>query len=419
MKNRVVITGMGVVSPNGVGINDFNEAIKIGKSGIIFLQELKDLGLNCHVGGIPVITEKTKSILPKELCNKLEASNLIYGVIASIEAWVNAKLTVNDEVDWESGTVMGMQVSDGHFMKSLITKIYGNNIRKLTSRTAEQMITSSLASYISGYFGFGNCSISNSSACATGTEAILIGYDRIKNGGATRILAGSTEGNGTLLLAALDHIRVLNHSSNDRPEDACNPMSVKSAGLVPGCGAGALVLESLVAAQKRNAMIYAEIVGGATNCGGQRTGGSMTKPNPEGMSRCIKQAMENAKIAPNQIDLISGHLTATFADSLEVEVWSNCLKRRRDEFPYINSLKSMTGHCFAAAGTIESIATVLQLHNEYIHPSINCQEIHPKILEYLVPERIPSILINKKSEYVAKASFGFGDLNSCLIFKKW
>lgn len=418
MTSRVVVTGLGVVAPNGVGKEEFNESIKLGKSGIKSIQELITLGLSCHLGGIPEIKGEYNSI-PRKLVNTIEASNLIYGIMAGLEAWEDAGLQTNNDVDWSSGVIMGLQMSDGRIVKTIFDKINTNNLRKLSARTAEQAITSSLSAYLSGLLGLGNCAISNSSACSTGTEAVLLGYNRIRSGEAKRILVGSSESNSPLIWVALDHINALNTDSNDKPTEASKPLSNNAKGFIPACGAGALVLESLDCALERNAVIYAEISGGASNCGGQRNGGTMTKPNPEGIKRCIEKAIDSAKIDPSEIDLISGHLTGTFADPLEVKVWSEALKVDAKDFPNINSLKSMTGHCLAAAGSIECVAAVLQLYNSFIHPTINCTDIHAEILKYLDPNKISLNYIHKEIQYVIKGSFGFGDLNSCLIFKRY
>ena len=147
-------------------------------------------------------------------------------------------------------------------------------------------------------------------------------------------------------------------------------------------------------------------------------GGSMTAPNPEGVARCIRLAMGDAGINPQEIDAINGHLTATFADPYELKNWSNALDRGPEDFPYINSTKSMIGHCLGATGAIECAAVVLQLYKDFIHPSLNCEDVHPEITAYA--DRIPHRVIeNAGVKLIAKAGFGFGDVNSCLIFKKW
>jgi len=148
---------------------------------------------------------------------------------------------------------------------------------------------------------------------------------------------------------------------------------------VPGSGAGALVLESLESALERGATIYAEVLGGAVNSGGQRNGGTMTAPNPVAVQRCITDAIKNTEINPKDIDAINGHLTATAKDGLEVENWTKALHRKGGDFPYINSLKSMIGHCLTAAGGIESVASVLQIKESFIFPNTNCEDLHPDI----------------------------------------
>jgi 3-oxoacyl-(acyl-carrier-protein) synthase len=160
-------------------------------------------------------------------------------------------------------------------------------------------------------------------------------------------------------------------------------------------------------------------LGGAVNSGGQRDGGTMTAPNSVAVQKCIVDALENSGIQAKDIDAINGHLTATSKDSLEIENWTNALQRKENDFPYINSLKSMVGHCLAAAGSIESVATILQLHDEFIFPNSNCEDVHPEILGLIDEEKIPKKLIKKQCNIIAKASFGFGDVNGCVIFKRY
>jgi 3-oxoacyl-(acyl-carrier-protein) synthase len=195
-------------------------------------------------------------------------------------------------------------------------------------------------------------------------------------------------------------------------------MSASASGFVPGSGAGAMVIESLESALERNATIYAEILGGEVNSGGQRNGGSMTAPNSEAVQRCIKKAVENSNIKPYEIDTINGHLTATSKDFTEIENWSKALNLKGNDFPYINSLKSMVGHCLSASGAIESVASVLQIHHNFIFPNINCEDLNEQITSLISEQKIPQHLVEKKVNIVAKASFGFGDVNGCILFKR-
>ncbi|MFI0490261.1 MAG: beta-ketoacyl-[acyl-carrier-protein] synthase family protein, partial [Flavobacterium sp.] len=147
--------------------------------------------------------------------------------------------------------------------------------------------------------------------------------------------------------------------------------------------------------------------------------GTMTAPNSVAVQKCIQDAINNAGIHPNEIDTINGHLTATTKDTLEIQNWSEALNRSGIDFPYINSLKSMIGHCLSGAGSIESVAAVLQLHHGFIFPNINCEDLNPDITAIIDARRIPQELIKKELNIIAKASFGFGDVNGCVIFKKY
>ena len=194
-------------------------------------------------------------------------------------------------------------------------------------------------------------------------------------------------------------------------------MSATAAGFVPGSGAGALVLESLESAMERDAKIYAEVLGGSVNSGGQRGEGTMTAPNSEAVQRCISEAVINAKIQSTDIDVVNGHLTATAKDAIEIENWSKALDRKGLDFPFVNSFKGMFGHCLAAAGSIESVAAVLQLEKNQVFGNINCEDLHADIEMLVDRSRIPTKTINYAPNIIAKASFGFGDVNACVIFK--
>jgi 3-oxoacyl-[acyl-carrier-protein] synthase-1 len=233
------------------------------------------------------------------------------------------------------------------------------------------------------------------------------------------MLVGSCSDDGPYIWGGFDAMRVMTYKHNDSPEQGSRPMSESASGFVPGSGAGALVLESLESALQRNATIYAEVLGGNINSGGQREGGTMTAPNAQAVQRCIKDAITNANILADDIDTINGHLTATSKDGLEIENWTKALNRKGDDFPYINSLKSMVGHCLAAAGSIESVATVLQIKEQFLFPNINCEDVHPEILELISEEKIITKSLKTDLNIAAKASFGFGDVNGCVIFKRY
>lgn len=422
MNNRVVITGLGVVAPNGVGLDQFTSAIQKGKSGIQFHQHLKDKGFSCCIGGIPNVSEEKKlEYLTALQLRGFNSTSILYGCMAAIDAWKDAGFLVdeNSVIDYNSGLIFGTGTSGIEKFRESIYKIDDNKVRRLGSTSVVQTMASGISAYLGGILGFGNQITTNSSACTTGTEALLMGFDRIKIGKAKRMLVGSSSDSSLYSWGGFDAMRVMTYKHNDSPEKGSRPMSKTASGFVPGSGSGALVLESLESALERNATIYAEVLGGNINSGGQRNGGTLTAPNAEAVQKCIVDALLDSNISADEIDAINGHLTATSKDSLEIENWTKALQRKGDDFPLINSLKSQIGHCLAASGAIETVASVLQIKEQFVFPNINCEDIHPEISELIATEKIPTKSVEKEINIVAKASFGFGDVNACVIFKKY
>jgi 3-oxoacyl-(acyl-carrier-protein) synthase len=422
MKQRVVITGLGIVAPNGVGLSDFTKALKNGTSGIRFHQDLKDLNFSCQIGGIPQITDELISKYFTDLqLRGFNSSGILYGCIAGMDAWKDAGFDLNSksELDYDTGLIFGTGTSGVEKFREAIHKLDEGNVRRLGSTVVLQTMASGISAYLGGMLGFGNQVTTNSSACTTGTEALLMGYERIKYGKAKRMLVGSCSDHGPYIWGGFDAMRVMTYKHNDSPTEGSRSMSVSASGFVPGSGAGALVLESLESALERGATIYAEVMGGEINSGGQRQGGTLTAPNPEAVQRCIKNALQNSGIVSSEIEVINGHLTATSKDTLEIENWTEALQRQGKNFPFINSTKSLVGHCLAAAGAIECVASIIQLKEQFIAPNINCDDLHPGIEELVSPEKIPHKKIDQKFDTIAKASFGFGDVNACVLFKRF
>jgi 3-oxoacyl-[acyl-carrier-protein] synthase-1 len=422
MKNRVVVTGLGVVSPNGVGVPAFLKAIKEGVSGIEFQQKLKDLNFSCQIGGIPIVSEEKKKEYFTDLqLRNFDSSSILYGVIAGMDALKDAGISPSEKEEnplWNLGIVFGIATSGVEKFRESIYKLDEGNVRRLGSTAVAQTMASGVSAYLSGIMGAGNMVTTNSSACATGTEAILMGYERIASGKATQMLCGSAGEEGPYIWGGFDAMKVITYKHNDTPKSASRPMSETASGFVPGSGAGALLLESLESAQKRGAKIYAEVLGGAVNSGGQRGEGTMTAPNNQAVIKCITDALKDANIVGEDIDYINGHLTATIKDPVEIENWCTALNRDGKNFPYINSLKGMVGHCLAASGSIEAVSTILQMHHNFVFPNINCEDLHPEITNRIASECIPTKTISTTINIAAKASFGFGDVNACVIFKK-
>ena len=420
--SRVVITGLGVVAPNAITVPEFSKAIQAGKSGIKFHQNLKDAGFSCCIGGIPEISDEKKINYFSALqLRGFNSSSILYGCIAGIDAWKDAGFSVdeNSPLDYDTGLIFGTGTSGIEKLREAINKIDDGKVRRLGSTSVVQTMSSGISAYLGGILGLGNQVTTNSSACTTGTEALLMGFERIKNGKAKRMLVGSSSDSSLHTWGGFDAMRVMNYKHNDSPEKGSRPMSETAAGFVPGGAGGALVLESLESALARKATIYAEVLGGNINSGGQRNGGTLTAPNAEAVQLCIKNAIADANIKASDIDAVNGHLTATTKDAIEIENWTKALQRKQKDFPYINSLKSHVGHCLAAAGAVESVAVVLQLKEQFLFPNINCEDLHPEIKKLVDEEKVLMKKIEVPLQIIAKASFGFGDVNACVIFKKY
>jgi 3-oxoacyl-(acyl-carrier-protein) synthase len=423
MSRRVVVTGMGVVAPNAIGLDAFDTALRAGQSGLEHQPRLAELKFGCTVAGVPNGVDAIADEYFDEDLLMAMNTNHRYGSIAAVDAWIDAgfeRPAMQDEtVYWEAGAVIGTGVGGLDTVgERLVPFTDAGKVRRLGSTMVEQVMGSGISARVSGLLALGNQVTSNSSACSTGTEAIIEGALRIRHGLAERMLCGGAEGSSQYSWAGFDAMRVLSRHFNDEPEKASRPMSASAGGFVPGSGAGILHLESLESASKRGARIYAELLGGAINCGGHRGGGSMTAPNPAGVGRCISAALADAGIGPDEIDAINGHLTATGADANEVATWATALERSPDTLPPITSTKSMIGHALGAAGAIESVACIQMLRGGYVHPSINCEDVHPRIEPYAaaIPHTRRDIA---DLSTLIKASFGFGDVNACVVYRKW
>ena len=240
--NRVVITGLGVVAPNGVGIEAFTKSTKNGKSGITFHPQLQALNFSCCIGGIPKVSDelKAKYLSPLQL-RGFNNAGILYGCIAGIDAWRDAGLAISDvgPVDHDSGTVFGAGSSGIEKVREAIYMLDDKQVRRLGSTVVVQTMASGTSAYLGGMLGLGNQVTTNSSACTTGAEALLMGFERIKYGKAKRMLVGSCSDDGPYIWGGFDAMRVMTYKHNDDPSAGSRPMSATASGFVPGSGAGA------------------------------------------------------------------------------------------------------------------------------------------------------------------------------------
>lgn len=422
-KKRVVITGLGVVAPNGLGLGEFEEALRAGKSGLKHQESMAEAKFGCTVAGTPEGVDALceKKFTEEELLGM--NMNHRYASLAAIEAWEHAGLerpsADSDEVDWGSGAILGTGIGGMDTIAERVVPLTNSGkVRRMGSTAVEQVMASGISARISGQLALGNQVTTNSSACSTGTEALSMGMERIRAGLADRMLCGGAEAASHYIWAGFDAMRVLNRGSNEEPEKASRPLSASAGGFIPGSGAGVILIESLESALERGAPIHAELAGSGVNCGGHRMGGSMTAPNPTSVQRCIADALADANVTPDQVDAINGHLTATGADPKEVGSWERALGRAPGELPPVTATKSMIGHALGAAGGIESVASALMVMRGFVHPSINCEDVHPDIEKHAasIPHEMKEL---PDLDVLVKAGFGFGDVNACLVFKRY
>jgi len=421
--NRVVITGIGVISPVGNTIDEFSRALREGRSGIRHLPELVERGFRCTIGGVPQgVDELVKKRF--EESDYLDMDSVArYGCLAALDAWEDAGFEIPDrssEPNWDAGAIIGSEsIGLGYVVDKMMPFVAAKKIRRLGSRYIEQTMMSGVAARTGGYLGLGNRVSGMNTASSTGIIALVEAYRHIKHGYAKVMLAGASESSHPYAWSGVDSLRVLACKYNAEPEKASRPMSASAAGFVPAAGAGVVVLEDLKHARDRKAHIYAEVSGASINSGGQRNGGTMTAPNPEGIQRCIQEALDEAGIyRAATIDLINGHLTGTFADPWEIRNWHEALGLDDPKnMPTIHATKSIVGHSMVASNAIENVACMIMLRDGFIHPSINCEDVHPEIEAYA--DSIPHEVIEAPAmTTIVKAGLGFGDTNGCAVFEK-
>ena len=254
---RVVITGVGVLAPNGHGKAAFTAALKEGRSGIRFRPELASLGFACQVAGVPEnVDGLAQSYFEPPTLIAMDRCSII-GCIAGLDAWDDAGMPrVQPAVDWDSAIVFGSGIGAIETIgKTLVPMTDTGRVRRLGSTIPERIMVSAASARLGGLLGIGGQVSSTSSGCSTGAEAIINGYRMIANGYALRVLAGGCESDSPYVWAGFDGMRVLTRTCNDTPERASRPLSATAGGFAPAAGAGALVLEALARSSTSNRQV--------------------------------------------------------------------------------------------------------------------------------------------------------------------
>jgi 3-oxoacyl-[acyl-carrier-protein] synthase II len=411
-RRRVVITGLGCVSPVGTSVESSWQALLAGQSGIDLVQSFDASGLSCKFAGEVKGFDITQYIAEKEARHMDRFMHL--GIAAACQAVADAGLKTGDALDDEEATRIGCNIGSGIGGLPMIEHTHGELVNRGARRVSPFFVPASIINMISGHvsikFGFKGPNIAVATACTTGLHAIGLSARMIEHGDCEVMIAGGAESTVSPLgIAGFASARALS-TRNDDPKTASRPWDKGRDGFVLGEGSGVVVLEEYERAKARGAKIYAELVG----FGMSGDAFHMTAPNVDGPRRSMVMALRNAGINVDQIQHLNAHGTSTpLGDLNETNAVKAVFGAHADKIA-INSTKSMTGHLLGGAGGIESVFTVLALHHQKVPPTINLVDPDPECdLDYT-----PNTARDLQIDYALKNNFGFGGTNGSLVFKR-
>ena len=411
-RRRVVVTGLGCISPVGNTVSDSWTNLLAGKSGIATVTAFDASALSCHFAGEVKGFDITQYIPEKEARHMDRFIHL--GLAAAIDAVADSGLPVGDALSEEQASRIGCNIGAGIGGLPRIEETHAELMNRGVRRVSPFFVPSSIINMISGHvsikFGFKGPNLAVATACTTGLHAIGQAARMIEYGDCDVMVAGGAESTVSPLgMAGFASARALS-TRNDDPTTASRPWDKDRDGFVLGEGAGVLVVEEYEHAKARGAKIYAEIVGFGM------TGDAyhMTAPSVDGPTRSMRMAMKNAGVNADQIDYLNAHGTSTPIGDLNE---TNAIKAALGDHAkktVVNSTKSMTGHLLGGAGGIESVFTVLALHHQKSPPTINIFNQDPECdLDYCA-----NTARDLKIDVAMKNNFGFGGTNGTLLFKR-
>ncbi len=409
-KRRVVITGMGMVSPVGLSVKESWENILAGKSGIAPITHFDTTGFSTTFGGSVKNFDVSNYLTPKD-AKKMDPF-IHYGIAASMEAIKDSGLEVTDANAERIGVAVGSGIGGLPGIEKGHEAYMNGGPRKISPFFVPSNIINMISGHVSIMYGLKGPNIALVTACATGTHSIGDAARLIEYGDADVMIAGGAEmATSPCGLGGFGSARALS-TRNDDPETASRPWDADRDGFVLSDGAGIMVLEEYEHAKARGAKIYADVIGYGMS--GDAYHMTLPAAGGEGASRCMNSALRNAGINPDQVNYINAHGTSTPAgDKAETDA----AKASFGEHAYklaMSSTKSMTGHLLGAAGGIEAIFTALAIHDQVAPPTINIITPDPECdLDY-VPNTAREMEIN----YALSNSFGFGGTNATLVLAK-
>ncbi len=411
MNRRVVITGLGLITPLGIGVNESWSALCAGKSGIGEITRFDASGFETKIAG------EVKDFHPEDFLSKKEAKRtqpfISYAIATTRMALDDSGLTINRANENRVGVLTGCGLGGLDILEKTSKIIESQGPKRVTPFFIPMMIGNMAPGMISIYFGAKGPNASIATACAAGTHAVGDAYKIIKRGGADAMITGGVESVITpTCIAGFNAMKALS-TRNDEPEKASRPFDRDRDGFVVGEGCGILVLEALEKALDRGARIYAEICG----YGMSGDGFHMTAPSPdgEGAARCMTAALVDADISYKDVNYINAHGTSTqMNDIFETMAIKSVFKEKAPSIP-VSSTKSMTGHLLGGAGGVETVFTALTLFEGILPPTINLDNPDEKCdLDY-----VPKVARKADVKMAMTNSFGFGGTNATLILKKF
>ena len=412
MSNRVVITGMGAITPIGIGKENFWKALIEGKNGIKRITHFDPTDYPSQIAA------EVNDFNSEDYMDKKDAKRMDHYTQFSLAA---SKLAIADaKIDLESvdrdrfGVIIGSGIGGIETLHSQYEKFFDKGPSRISPFFIPMIIPNIAAGQVAIELKLHGPSICIATACATGTNCIGEAFKLIQRGGADLILAGGTEASiSQAPIAGFCAMKALCTDHNDDPEHASRPFDKNRSGFVMGEGSGVVVLESLDHAKARGAHIYAEITGYGTNCDAYH----ITSPAPHGefQAKCMQLAIDDADVKPEEIDYINAHGTSTHMnDEGESEAIKTVFGEHAKNLS-VSSIKSMIGNLLGAAGGVECIATALTIENDIIPPTINYETPDENMdLDY-----VPNVAKKKVVNKAISNSFGFGGHNACILLQKF
>mgnify|MGYP003439821520 FL=1 len=413
-KRRVVITGMGAITPIGNSVAETWESIKAGKSGIDTITHF-DASINkVHYAA------EVKNFDPALYMDAKDARKMArfsqYAVAASKMALEDANLLGNAEVLEDTGCILGVGIGGFEVTEANCISYYKSGCVKTAPMTIPELIPNEAGGNVCMQFGLHGPCQAVSTACSSGTDALGVAFDMVRSGRIDCCLAGGAEStiNGYAIVS-FEVLHALSNSFADDPKKASRPFDKKREGFVMGEGSAILVFEEYEHAKARGAKIYAEVMGYGSSCDGYH----LTSPNPDGIegAKCMKYALKDAGMDPSEMQYYNAHGTSTkINDPSETNMIKNAFGIENAKNLHISSTKSMHGHCLGATGAIEAMICVKAINDSYVPATINLDEQDIEggcDLNYT-----PNKGIEANIDAAMSATFGFGGHNGAIIVKK-